>query len=216
MVDSGSTAFPERTLAHIIAKTDGVPLFIEELTRMVLDRRPTDLPETLVDLLTERLDMLGPARLLAQIGAVIGREFSVELAAAAADSTPEALNDSVEHLLTSSLVHPTRTHNVLLFKHSLVQDAAYDTILLRNRRQMHGRIADTIISHFSRLATAEPEVVARHLTRAERKMGRRDGGCWQDSRQSCGERHGRQYLTSKLGLRRSFDFQRTRRACALN
>lgn len=123
-----------------------------------------------MDLLTERLDMLGPARLLAQIGAVIGREFSVELAAAAADTTPEALNDSVEHLLTSGLVHPTQSHNVLLFKHSLVQDAAYDTILLRNRRQLHGRIADTIISHFSTLATAEPEVVARHLTRAERNM----------------------------------------------
>jgi class 3 adenylate cyclase/predicted ATPase len=167
---SGSAELPQRTLAHIVAKTDGVPLFIEELTRMALDRRPAELPETLVDLLTERLDLLGPARLLAQIGAVIGREFSVELAAAAADTTPEALNDSVQRLLASGLVHPTSSQDLLMFKHSLVQDAAYNTILLRNRRQLHSRIADTIVSRFSALAEREPEVVARHLTIAERGL----------------------------------------------
>jgi class 3 adenylate cyclase len=167
---SGATTLPDGTLTHIIAKSDGVPLFIEELTRMVLDRRLTELPETLLDLLTERLDLLGPARLLAQIGAVIGREFSMDLAAAAAGTTPEALSHDVEHLLASGLVHPTRSQNILLFKHSLVQDAAYNTILLRNRRQLHSCIADTIISRFSTLAAAEPEVVARHLTVAERSL----------------------------------------------
>jgi predicted ATPase len=121
---SGNVQLPNGTLAHIIAKTDGVPLFIEELTRMVLDRRPEELPETLVDLLTEQLDLLGPARLLAQVGAVIGREFSVELAAAAGDITIETLNDSVARLLASGLVHPTPSRDVLIFKHSLVQDAA--------------------------------------------------------------------------------------------
>jgi class 3 adenylate cyclase/predicted ATPase len=164
---SGNAELPEGTLAHIIAKTDGVPLFIEELTRMVLARRPADLPETLVDLLTEQLDLLGPARLLAQVGAVIGREFSVELAAAAGDITMEALNDSMERLLASGLVYPTRSRDVLMFKHSLVQDAAYDTILLRTRRQLHSRIADTIVSRFPALAKGEPEVVARHLTIAD-------------------------------------------------
>jgi class 3 adenylate cyclase/predicted ATPase len=167
---SGSAELPGETLAHIIAKTDGVPLFIEELTRMVLDRRPAELPETLVDLLTEQLDMLGPARVLAQIGAVIGREFSVELAAAAGDTTTEALNNSVERLLASGLVQPANSGDVLMFKHSLVQDTAYDTILLRNRRHLHSRIADTIISRFSALSEGEPEVVARHLTIAERGL----------------------------------------------
>ena len=108
--------------------------------------------QTLVDLLTERLELLGPARLLAQIGAVIGREFSVELAAAAGDIKMEALNDSVERLLASGLVHPTRSRDVMMFKHALVQDAAYDTILLRTRRQLHSRIADTIVSRFPALA----------------------------------------------------------------
>ena len=167
---SGNVQLPNGTLAHIIAKTDGVPLFIEELTRMVLDRRPAELPETLVDLLTEQLDLLGPARLLAQVGAVIGREFSVELAAAAGDITIETLNDSVARLLASGLVHPTPSRDVLIFKHSLVQDAAYDTILLRIRRQLHSRIADTVVSRFPALAEAEPEVVARHLTFADRGL----------------------------------------------
>jgi class 3 adenylate cyclase len=167
---SGNAELPEGTLAHIVAKTDGVPLFIEELTHMALDRRPTELPETLVDLLTEQLDLLGPARLLAQIGAVIGREFSVELAAAAGDITTEALNDSVGRLLASGLVYAARSRDVLMFKHSLVQDAAYDTILLRSRRQLHSRIADTIVSRFPALAKGEPEVVARHLTIADRGL----------------------------------------------
>lgn len=163
---SRNAELPEGTVAHIVAKTDGVPLFIEELTRMALDRRPAELPETLLDLLTEQLDLLGPARLLAQIGAVIGREFSVELAAAAGDIAMEALNDSVERLLASGLVY--RSRDALMFKHSLIQDAAYDTILLRSRRQLHSRIADTIVSRFPALAKGEPEVVARHLTIADR------------------------------------------------
>ena len=119
-------ALPNGALEHIVASGDGVPLFIEELTHMVVERQSTKLPETLLDLLTARLDHLGPARLVAQIGAVIGREFPIDLAAAAADTTAESLRGQIERLLDLGLVQPTGSQNVVQFKHALVQDAAYD------------------------------------------------------------------------------------------
>ena len=171
------TGLPLDTFAGIVARTDGVPLYVEELTHRVLDATTNsageiaggpalELPETLLDLLTERLDRLGPARSIAQIGAVIGRHFPVALVAAVAESSAEAMRDDIERLLSSGLVQQTSTPDVLSFKHALVQDAAYDSILVRARRDVHARIASIIVADFPNLASTEPEGVARHLTNA--------------------------------------------------
>lgn len=171
------TDLPTSAFVGIVERTDGVPLYVEELTHMVLDATASvrgatvggpalELPETLLDLLTERLDRLGAARSIAQIGAVIGRQFPVALVAAVADRPAEAMRGDFERLLSSGLIQQTPTPDVLSFKHALVQDAAYDSILVRARRDIHARIASIIVTDFPNLAKTEPEGVARHLTNA--------------------------------------------------
>jgi class 3 adenylate cyclase len=155
---------------RIVKRTDGVPLFLEEMTRMMLDApdraKRAELPESLSDLLTERLDRLGPARQFMQIGAVIGREFSSPLLAAVAARPEEQLREPLSAMLESGLVEPAGSEGVLKFKHALIQDAAYASLLARPRRELHARVAERLMTSFSEIGEREPEMVARHLTAA--------------------------------------------------
>jgi class 3 adenylate cyclase/predicted ATPase len=171
-------------VAEILERTDGVPLFVEEMTKAVLEAGsgrgldvvaavPADrvgVPATLHASLMERLDRLGPeAKQVAQIGAAIGREFSYELVAALGDLTETSLLDALKRLVGSGLIfeHGTPPSAEYLFKHALVQDAAYGTLLLRTRGQLHARIATTLEARFPDRTTREPEMLARHYTEAQ-------------------------------------------------
>jgi tetratricopeptide (TPR) repeat protein len=156
----------------VVTRTDGVPLFAEELTRLILegDGRPAarEIPVTLQGSLTARLDRLGPTREVAQVAAVLGREFSYELLHAVSP-TPEAeLQSALERLAEAELIYtrglpPTATYQ---FKHALIQDAAYEGLLRSKRRELHHLVARTISERFSALAEAQPQIVARHWTEA--------------------------------------------------
>jgi hypothetical protein len=180
---AGNKELSADVLAEIVERTDGVPLFVEEMTKAVLeaesesDARKTTaavssssatVPASLHASLMARLDRLGPAKELAQIGAVIGREFTHALLAAVV-SEPEAdLLSTLERLTAAGLllqqgVPPNATY---LFKHALIQDAAYGTLLRGPRRALHARIADTLESQFADIAETQPELVARHCTEA--------------------------------------------------
>ena len=162
----GDKALPDEVAAQIVAKTDGVPLFVEELTKAVLESGlledagdhyelsgplpPLAIPATLHDSLLARLDRLAPVKEIAQIGAAIGREFSHALLAAVADRPEPELQAALDQLVASELVFrrgtpPEATYS---FKHALVQDAAYGTLLKSRRQHLHARIADVLESSF--------------------------------------------------------------------
>jgi class 3 adenylate cyclase/tetratricopeptide (TPR) repeat protein len=156
----------------VIKRTDGVPLFAEELARLMLDSPAAgqEIPATLQDSLTARLDRLGPAKDVAQIGSVIGREFSYELLEAVAAIDESALHRALMQLADAELilvrgVPPDATYQ---FKHALTRDAAYDALLKSRRAELHGRIAQTIVDKFPRLAETQPQLLARHWTAAGR------------------------------------------------
>ncbi len=186
MVDrvTGGKTLPGEVMDQILAKTDGVPLFVEELTKAVLELgllRPSDdgyeiagplpplaIPANLHDSLMARLDRLATVKELAQIGAVIGREFPHELLAAVADRPEEQLKTNLDQLVASELVFrrgtpPEATYS---FKHALVQDAAYGTLLKSRRRQLHARIAEVLEKQFPETADAQPELLAHHYSQA--------------------------------------------------
>jgi class 3 adenylate cyclase/predicted ATPase len=177
-------ALPESVAEQILARTDGVPLFIEELTSALLESGilretadryaldgplpPLAIPTTLQASLVARLDRLATVKDVAQIGAAIGREFSYELISAVASLTPVHLDAALERLTTSGLLSrrgtpPAATYS---FKHALVQDAAYATLLKSRRQQLHASIAKLLIKRFPAMAEGLPEVVAHHLTEA--------------------------------------------------
>ncbi len=161
---------PPSVITRIVEHTDGVPLFVEEMTRMVVDSgqdtEGPNLPETLRDLLAERLDRLGKAKTIAQIGAVIGRDFSTALVAATAGVEPESLEAEISQLLESGLVTASDDPDVLTFKHALVQDAAYGSLLARDRRDLHSRVAARLIAGIKSTGPDSPELIARHLKAA--------------------------------------------------
>ena len=180
---TGGKRLPPEVLEQIVGKTDGVPLFIEELTRAVLESgllreednhyvlvgplTPLAIPATLQDSLLARLDRLGSTKELAQTGSVIGREFSYETVAALSSFEGDALDRGLRQLVDAELVHkrgqpPGATYT---FKHALVQEAAYGTILLSRRQQLHARCAE-ILQTSPGLAEREPEVLAHHYTEA--------------------------------------------------
>lgn len=155
----------------IVEKADGVPLFIEEVARAVAEgaaegRSQPAVPASLHDTLMARLDRLGNARRVAQIGAAIGRSFSRELLAEVQDLPADRLATALAALLGSGLVTERKAGNgaTLEFKHALVQDVAYGSLLKSQRREIHGRIADVLLAE----PRTTPEVVAHHLTRAGR------------------------------------------------
>ena len=167
----------------IIERTDGIPLFVEEMTKAVLEAESEGeaqrtvalvpspartVPASLHASLMARLDRLGPAKELAQIGAAIGREFSHPLLAAVARKPEAKLRMELDSIIRAGLlfrqgVPPDATY---LFKHALVQDAAYGLLLREPRRELHARIADTLESKFNEIAENRPELLARHCTEA--------------------------------------------------
>jgi len=179
----GNKELPVGMLAEIVERTDGIPLFVEEMTKAVLEaegeseaRRTVAavpspalaVPASLHASLMARLDRLGPAKALAQIGAAIGREFSHALLAAV-ERKPEAeLRSGLDRLIESGLLFrqgapPQATY---LFKHALVQDAAYGTLLRSRRQQIHARIATTLEDRFPDLVAAQPQLLAQHCAEA--------------------------------------------------
>ena len=169
--------------AEIVERTDGIPLFVEEMTKAVLEaesegeaRRTAAavpspalaVPASLHASLMARLDRLGPAKEVAQIGAAIGREFSHALLAAVVRKPEAELGSALDRLIAAGLLfrQGVPPHATYLFKHALVQDAAYGTLLREPRRALHARIAETIESQFAEIAESQPELLARHCTEA--------------------------------------------------
>ena len=178
---AGDAALPDELVAEIVERTDGVPLFVEELTKAVLEAggepgriaatAPAALavPATLHASLMARLDRLGPAaREVAQVGAVIGREFSHELLAAVADRGEDELAAALDQLAGAGLVfrRGEGPEAGYLFKHALVRDAAYGTLLRERRRRLHAAVAHALEERFPELAGTSPELLAHHLTEA--------------------------------------------------
>jgi len=180
----GGKALPADLLEQILAKTDGVPLFVEELTKAILESgslkeagdhydyasasRTITIPATLRDSLMARLDRFMPVKEIAQIGAAIGREFGYELIAAVAPMGKVQLDDALARLTDSGLafrrgVIPDAAYT---FKHALVQDAAYDSLLKTRRQELHGKIARVLEERFPARKDNEPELLAYHLTAA--------------------------------------------------
>ena len=182
---TGGKPLPKLLHDQIISKTDGVPLFIEELTKAVIesdmvsdegDRHAISgtvdslaIPDTLHDSLMARLDKLIPVKEVAQIGAAIGREFSYQLIVAVSSMSEMDLDAALDKLVASQLVFrrgspPEATYT---FKHALVQDAAYDSLLKRDRQDLHREIAEALLEYFPAVADTEPELLAHHFTLAE-------------------------------------------------
>ena len=183
-VMTGGKQLPSPVLDQILSKTEGVPLFIEELTKVILESGllnesgedyklsrplpPLAVPATLHDFLMARLDRLASVREVAQIGAVIGREFSHELLAAAAGFLEVELERATEQLVTAGLVFRRGGGSQVsyAFKHALVQDAAYGSLLLSRRQQLHARIAHILEERFPETVATEPELLAHHFGQA--------------------------------------------------
>ncbi|MEM7268660.1 MAG: AAA family ATPase [Pseudomonadota bacterium] len=167
---------PEETLSRILARTDGVPLFIEELTKTLLEEglglADAEIPESLQALLLDRIDRLGAeAKGLVQLASVVGREFSQELLATASDLPEPEFQRSLGRLIESGLIHPAEEEdgeNLFKFKHAMLQDGAYDSLIRSRRQALHGRIADTMTERFPDIANAQPAIVAQHLSSADR------------------------------------------------
>nr|WP_284732026.1 AAA family ATPase [Mesorhizobium sp. dw_380] len=177
----GSGELPSDVVAEIIERTDGVPLFVEELTKAVLESGNArtvlsraaatvlNVPATLHASLMARLDRLGSAvKEVAQVGAVLGREFSYELLAAVARRDAAELDGALDQLIGAGLVfcRGTRPLATYLFKHALVQDAAYGTLLRAKRQELHKRVADVLEEKWTEITEAQPELLAHHFQKA--------------------------------------------------
>ncbi|HVQ67772.1 MAG TPA: AAA family ATPase, partial [Bradyrhizobium sp.] len=180
----GDRSLPAGIRQDIIERTDGIPLFAEEMTKAVLDAEgesdaqrvcaeaPTPMvavPASLHASLMSRLDRLGPAKNVAQVGAAIGRAFPHMLLAALVRKPKEELDSDLDRLIAAGLLfrHGTPPRANYLFKHALVQDVAYSTLLREQRRTLHARIAETLESQFPEIAQSQPELLARHYTKAD-------------------------------------------------
>jgi tetratricopeptide (TPR) repeat protein len=180
----GGRVLPPEVMKQIVVKTDGNPLFVEELTKAVLEAGilikddegyrlagplpPLAIPETLQDSLMARLDRLAPVREIGQIGAAIGREFSYSLLRAVGGRDEIALKNALAQLEQSELVfrRGEPPEAVYSFKHALVRDAAYESMLKSRRQQLHGQIASTLEERFADVVASQPEIVAHHFTAA--------------------------------------------------
>src|SRR6516164_5923872 len=179
----GSHVLPASIRQDIIDRTDGIPLFVEEMTKAVLEAESEDaveriaaavpfpafaVPASLHASLMARLDRLGVAKEVAQVGAAIGRTFSHSLLAAVARRPEVELESAIDRLIAAGLLfrQGVPPHATYLFKHSLVRDTAYGTLLRRPRAALHARIADTLESQFLDVAERQPELLARHRTEA--------------------------------------------------
>ena len=184
---TGGKSLPNEVLEQIVAKTDGVPLFVEELTKTVIesgmlreagDRYEltgplTDLaiPSTIQDSLMARLDRLAPVKEVAQIGACIGREFGYELVAALCAMDEKTLTESLQQLELGELIfgNGTPPNATYTFKHALVQETAYESLLRSKRQRTHYDIARTLQDRFGEAVESNPELLAHHFSAAGRK-----------------------------------------------
>ena len=179
----GNKDLPADVTAEIVERTDGIPLFVEEMTKAVLEAGSEDearqtavampspalvVPASLHASLMARLDRLGPAKEMAQIGAAIGREFSHSLLSAVARQPEAQLYSALDRLIGAALLfrQGVPPHATYLFKHALVQDAAYGMLLREPRRALHARIADALEGQFAEIAENQPELLAHHWTEA--------------------------------------------------
>jgi class 3 adenylate cyclase/predicted ATPase len=179
----GNKLLPASVRQDIIERTDGIPLFVEEMTKAVLEAGSRDaaeravaavpspalaVPASLHASLMARLDRLGSAKETAQIGAAIGREFSHALLAAVVSQPEVELESALDDLIAAGLLsrQGVPPHATYLFKQALVQDAAYGTLLREPRRALHARIAENLESQFPEIAERQPELLARHCTEA--------------------------------------------------
>ena len=169
---SARHALPREVVEDVAARTGGVPLFVEEVTRLLLERGEQGgiqaIPPTLQQSLMARLDRLGPAREVAQIGSVIGRGFSYGLLRDVAGMEDAALQAALERLAEADivLVQGVPPESDYRFKHALIQDAAYENLLKSRRQVLHRRVAEILRDRFAATAAAEPEALAHHFTQA--------------------------------------------------
>jgi class 3 adenylate cyclase/tetratricopeptide (TPR) repeat protein len=181
---TGGKALPEEIAAQIVDRTDGVPLFVEELTKAVVESgmltdagdryttaspvTPLAIPASLQASLVARLDRLAPVREVAQIGAALGRQFSHELIAAVARIPSAQLDDALAQLVGAELIYRRGTppDAEYTFKHALVQDAAYDSLLRGRRQQLHAHIAGALEDRFPEIVAAQPALLAHHCEAA--------------------------------------------------
>ncbi len=181
---AGGRSLPGEVVDHIVAKADGVPLYVEELTKAILGSGVLEarddayvlngslaqlhIPETLQDSLMARLDRTSQSREVAQLGSVLGREFAYEMISALAGIEEEMLQSGLSQLVADELLYqrgrPPRSR--YLFKHALIQDAAYQSLLRRTRQQYHERLARLLQDRFPEVASTQPELVAHHYTEA--------------------------------------------------
>jgi predicted ATPase len=177
----GNKLLPASIRQDIIERSDGIPLFVEEMTKAVLEAgvdgagdqvaavpSPTlAVPASLHASLMARLDRLGPAKEMAQVGAAIGREFSHALLAALVRKPEAELQSALDRLIAAGLLfrQGVPPHASYLFKHALVQDAAYGTLLREPRRALHACIAEVLENEFADIGENQPELLARHCTK---------------------------------------------------
>jgi class 3 adenylate cyclase/predicted ATPase len=191
---AGGKALPDEVVAQIVNRADGVPLFVEELTKSVLESGllreeadryvldgalpPFAIPTSLHDSLMARLDRLASVRQVAQIGAAIGREFSYALLHAVSRLPEDELQASLARLVASELVFQRGTppDAVYSFKHALVQEAAHDSLLRSTRRQLHAQIAEALEALSPEMMDSQPELFAQHY--AEAGLVEKSAACW--------------------------------------
>ena len=181
---AGNKDLPEEAIEHIIAKTDCVPLFLEEFTKTILEGdmlverdgryelsaplASLGIPSTLQNSLNSRLDRMQGAKAVAQLGATIGREFTYEMLRAIPGLHKQRLRAKLEQLVEARILYRqgSSPHESYIFKHALIQDAAYSSLLKSRRRSYHRQIAETFEERFSELAATQPERLAQHYTEA--------------------------------------------------
>ena len=181
---TGGKKLPASVVEQLVDKTDGVPLFVEELTKMVLESgwvRATEegyqlagplpslaIPSTLQDSLMARLDHLAEAKVVAQLGATAGRKFAYDLLASVAVIDEHALRQGLKKLVQAELIHQRDQPpgSLYVFKHALIQDAAYQSLLRSTRQEYHAKIARALEERFPEMITTHPELLAHHLTEA--------------------------------------------------
>jgi class 3 adenylate cyclase/predicted ATPase len=181
---AGGKSLPAEVVEYIVSKTDGVPLYVEELTKMLLASpllreeveqyvltgplRTVAIPDTLQDALMARLDQLNRVKEVAQLGAVLGREFTYELLQAIAPQDEDTLQAGLAQLVRAELLYqrgrPPRARYI--FKHALIQDAAYASLLKSTRQQVHQQVAQILEARFPALVESQPELLAQHYTAA--------------------------------------------------
>jgi class 3 adenylate cyclase len=191
---AGGKTLPDKVIAQIVERADGVPLFVEELTKNILESGllreeadryvldgalpPFAIPTTLHDSLMARLDRLASVRLVAQTGAAIGREFSYALLRVVSPLPEDELQTALVRLVDAELIFQRGAppDSVYAFKHALVQDAAHSTLLRSSRQQLHARIAEALEGQFPELMDAQPELFAQHY--AEAGLVAKSVACW--------------------------------------